>query len=154
MALAKAKASKKAKAKAKLSPAEKEKQERQARREALQALRETPAFKGFSNKDMYSTEINAKTLFQTIQEANLLKIRGSESAPKFGGPWYKALGAAFRGEKSDELRRAEGSDEMQLSPALIAALMEWNDVPRNPGPLMEYLTLAEEVLLLNYFSKF
>ena len=91
---AKAKASKKA---AKPSPAVLAKQEAEARRDTTQALRENPAFKGFGSQQLHGIEVNEKSLYLTIYEDKLKKIRTPATAPKFGAPYYRSLAAAFRG---------------------------------------------------------
>ena len=160
MVLAKVKKAAKGKAKksataAPASAQQKQKQNAEAKRDAMQAIRENPAFKGFGAQQIFSVEIGGKSLFNLILEAKLAKIQNLPTAPKFGAPYYRGLASMYRGDGGGAVAaRAAGEKPQEIREKLVNALIDWNDSPRNSGPLLEFLALSTEVLFLFVFKWF
>ena len=130
------------------------KQEAEARRDTLQALRENPAFKEFGDQQIHGVFVNQKSLYETIYQDKLTKLRTPAAAVKFRAPYYRGLATAYRGDSVVRAAVAPtSSPALELRQELVGGLMEWNDQPRNAGPMMEFLSLNEEVFV-NSFTYF
>ena len=102
--------------------------EKTARAQALQALRESPSFRGFTSTQLHSTIIDSKSLYDCVYHAKLSVLLEKKDAPVIGFNFYKALALTYRGDDTattcgSSLRPSEAG--LAVSDVLIEALMGW-----------------------------
>ena len=135
------------KAKKAASAAAKEALAKKAKEQALQAVRENVAFKGFSSSQIHSTIIGGHSLLQRVTADKLLALQGKAGGPSFGSNYFRGLAAQYRGGGESQvvsLRPVHvGGAAREL---LVEALIMMDKKPQEPGPLLEFMACDEEAV--------
>ena len=127
-----------------LTPKLKEKHFKEAKKLSKQVLREHPAFKAFNDTQVHSTEIDGKTLWKTLIDDKYLHLVEDPKAPSFGLHYYKQVAAKFGGQSAAAGMLVCSQPGLAVRDEVLAGLMAWSDLPKDPEPLMEYFVTAEE----------
>ena len=135
------------KAKKAASAAAKEALAKKAKEQALQAVRENAAFKGFSSSQIHSTIIGGHSLLQRVIEDKLSSLQGKAGAPLFGSNYFRGLAAQYRGGGESQVVSLKPVNVAGAArELLIDALIMMDKKPQEPGPLLEFMACDEEVV--------
>ena len=126
---------------------------KEARRLAMQAIKENQHFRLFSDTQLYGTLVEGKSLVDTMIAAKFAHVTKDKSAPKFGSGWYSALAAAYGGgsASSDGLALSAANADSPLRESLVQAAMSWDDCPRKAQPLFDWLMVETKDLFVFIF---
>ena len=136
------KAGKKATAKIKLA------WEKEAVRLTKQVLREHPSLRTLNDTQVHGTLIAGVSLYEALKKDKYSAQAKLPGAPSFGSTYYKAMATKYQGSGSSS---SGGSFVLTgelaaapLSEDLVEACCGWEDSPKRPAAMFEYLSLCDK----------
>ena len=130
----------------------KHKWSKEAERLTKQVLREHPSLKSLSDTQVHGTVVSKKSLYQALLHDKYLAQSGAPNAPAFGSNYYRAMAQKYAGSQRTATGilsvSAGGDAAAAIDEALVDALCGWEDTPRRPALLMDWLTISEKELFI------